>query len=244
MIRKITALLLALLLVLSFAGCKQDEAEPQNETESQPEESGVNEDEAPLVTEHAIEAGLDAAIEKYNLVLGETFGAEVDYENPYIRLYNEINTEDYSFLASPDGMVEYSTVADIEYDEDGNRQFAGYYVDPSDAECFEVSNYGSMDEIAAELSKYMDSAIFEQGLQDNFCEFDGTCYLVRGGRGYGNEELGDPVITEKTDDTVKVSAPLIMFDEEVGTVEFVFSINPDSEVLVYLESAAEIWAEG
>ncbi len=70
----------------------------------------------------------------------------------------------------------------------GKAMPSGYFEDPSFASFYPVSNFSSKEDIYEYLSLYFTKSFISeqmQNIEDNFLEFDGGLYLVRGGRGYG-----------------------------------------------------------
>ncbi len=70
---------------------------------------------------------------------------------------------------------------------------SGYFADPAEAIYFPVYNFNSLAELYEHLSLYFTQNYIENNqrlVEENFMEFDGTLYLVRGGRGYGMLSVG------------------------------------------------------
>ncbi len=68
----------------------------------------------------------------------------------------------------------------------------GYIADPADASYFSVYNFSSKAELKEHLSLYFTQNYIEniqRSIDENFLEFEGALYLVRGGRGYGSEGI-------------------------------------------------------
>lgn len=238
---RIAALLLALLMVFSFSACKNDEKEdilvPNNETQADQIVETKDEQEAELVEQDDFEEGLNKCLEKYSSVLNEDFGATWDENDYCYRLYMESDT-DYSEIA---GMISYKTIEEkeIEADEKGLQHYAGFVVDPAYAACYVVLDYYDLESFKSELSGYMDDSIFMESFENNFIEYDGFVYLVRGGRGYGSESIKDAVISEQTADKIVMKADRYLFDEKQGTTELTFSIETHRDPIIKLEKAVE-----
>lgn len=241
--KKIIALIMAAALVLSFAACgqKPETEEPVEEPQSsEAAEESQKEAEAQLIDEKTIDEGIAKCLEMHDKVISETFGADIDYDDAYYRLYEEgiENPNDWVTM----GLISEDVMMGLEPDKNYQKHYAGYLVDPSEGRCTTVRDYSSMDDIRNEFSKYLNPEIFEQILEDNFIDYDGVCYLVRGGRGYGAESVGEVEITEKTDNTVKAKADLILFDEVFGYFDFTFSVDSHREIPVMMEAADEVMA--
>lgn len=245
MLKKAFIAIFVIAIIVSFCGCNKEKSTDireeklvQSEDNLDITNAEVSEKNAALMSDKTIEEGIDLVVKEYEKVIDDSFGAEADFSQYYLRLYE---TEE-SPLEEISGMVPSDAVSDITPDEKGIRKYAGLFIDRSEGMCFAVLNYDSIDNIKNEFGKYMSEEIYLEPIMNNFCEFEGECYLVRGGRGYGNCTIGEISITEQNSDTIKATAPLLMFNEECGNVNFIFSINTNAESMLYLESAEQIFS--
>lgn len=116
-------------------------------------------------------------LELLNSSFLETYGAIIDRTQAYYRVYENENSFD-----NGDAPVEIKRSVPGEFRE---RTY-----DPLELNLYRVENFSSLDEWEEYLSDYLAPDIIdkwreEQELFGTFEMYDGTLYLVRGGRGYG-----------------------------------------------------------
>ena len=61
----------------------------------------------------------------------------------------------------------------------------GCWEDPMMAMYYPVTNFSTNAQVRAQLEQFMTPALVSEKFHDDFLEYDGSLYLVRGGRGYG-----------------------------------------------------------
>lgn len=220
--KKILAVLIAALLVLGLCSCFTTlPAKDDEPVYSEPEESGA---ESKPSDEDGEERGPDLAsvtkeeltplAEAFAEVGKETMFADFSYEDAkYVRLYNpETDVFAEGGLSNPEKLVARADMSGYNYGE----LFDGCTVDPGDADCIEVKNFKSIAEIKENLSKYLDKSLYEEITDEDFFDFDGKVYAIRGGRGYGTVYCGDIIEYEVCGDEISVTAQRISFDEPDG----------------------------
>lgn len=217
MFKKISAIILALIMTVSLYGCSSGTASNDSsvpDSSSQPETQ-------------LSEADLEECVDAYNLVLNETFGASVDEGSAYMRLYKDGNSSD---LLKPDAMIISTDLKDNGGVQQGG-DYDGYTIDPSYADCYKVTNFDSLDAVREYLGQWLENSVYEERLQENFMEYDGALYLVRGGRGYGTEKIDTVAITAQTADSVSATAKYYVFDEDSGVMDLIFSVTDGKPVM-------------
>jgi hypothetical protein len=155
----------------------------------------------------------------------ETFGADADFTQGYTRLY--ATEEDANAGTNCAALVPEGEIAGTEATYDGQ------YIDPAYAVLYPVSNYTTAAEVEAHLREYLSDTAYEtlvgEYLGWDFFEFEGTLYLVRGGRGYGAEYYDWTTVSflGEQDGLAAVSVDKRMFDELSGTDTFFFGFDTD-----------------
>lgn len=228
MSKKIIAIALALTLALSLYGCSNGVTPTVDPSEP---EASINE-------KTFTEADLQGYLDAYNLVLAETFGAETE-STGYYRLYKASGTEKSDSeedkllvdIDNPDALIPESELSDNGGIQQGG-DYDGYIIDPSYGICYKVTNFENLEAIKESLRAYMDDEVFTSEVANNFIEFDGTAYLVRGGRGYGTQRADSLKITAQTADSITAEAMSYLFDEEDGKLILTFKITNGTPVLV------------
>lgn len=96
------------------------------------------------------------------------------------------------------------------------------------ASYYEVKNAQTIDELEADLKKYLaDGVLDHKALENDFLEKDGKLYAVRGGRGYGYFGI-DPENWERTGDLSASAQFTILGDAVEGeTADFTFASSGD-----------------
>lgn len=61
----------------------------------------------------------------------------------------------------------------------------GCWEDPAMASYYPVKNFATNAEVRAYLEQFMSPDVVSEKFHDDFLEYDGSLYLIRGGRGYG-----------------------------------------------------------
>lgn len=220
--KKIFVVLIAVLLALGLCSCFTTlPAKDDKPVYSAPEESGA-ENKPSGETDGERKPDLSAVTKEELAPLAEAFAevgketmfADFSYEDTkYVRLYTpETDVFAEGGLSNPARLVDRAEMEGYNYGE----LFDGYTVDPGDADCIEVKNFNSVAEIKENLSKYLDKSLYEEITDEDFFDFDGKVYAIRGGRGYGTIYCGDIIEYEVCGDEISVIAQRISFDEPDG----------------------------
>lgn len=165
-----------------------------------------------------------------NEVFGETFFADFDYYGKsYARLFIEEQVKGTTADAVPDFMMSRKEIAEKGIPE-------GYYKDASEADCYLIENFTSKEGIRATLRKWLADEIFDgddlTSIDENFIEYDGKLYLVRGGRGYGVQSCSYFNITEQTETEIKATGIYyVQGDYVAGTIDLLFSVDGNNIIL-------------
>ena len=231
--------ILVLVLLLGLCSCfttlpaKDDKPvysttdESKSAPEKSTEESGVD---LSAVTAEDLEPQLEA----FCSVCLESFMAEFSYDDgTYTRLYDP-EADAYSADTAPAALVTSSELDGHPYSE----LYEGYTVDPADASCLEVKNFASIADIKENLSKYLDESLYDEKVGEDFFEFDGKVYAIRGGRGYGAVTCGKIIgIISGEGDSLTVTAERLYFDEPDGA--YIFTVRVTDGVLKIISAAEE-----
>ena len=106
----------------------------------------------------------------------EIFGADISFDKrSYLSAYESEEAYD-------DGRGERVVLFLPEEEE---KYAKDYYIDPTYSDFYVVNNFKTNDEVRENLRKYMSDEIIDNYFRDDFFEYDGMLYLVRGARGYG-----------------------------------------------------------
>ena len=192
LIRAICLCLCLAMLFVSFSACKKSENAPAEPSQ----------EEVSSLTDETIKPYLDA----YNQIITSDFGAETE-STPYLRLY-----------ASEEDAMSNDPSKILKLVPDGEEIQEDYIIDPAYAQCFEVKNFSSKNEIKAHFSQFVDTdaEFFKNEFDSLFMEYDGKLYKVLGGRGYGSLKI-DPnsaVIAKSSDNAYTVQLDSYLFDQK------------------------------
>ncbi len=174
--KKAVSLVLVLALAFALVACTQapeDEPLPDtDDTEPVAAQTIADMDDAERL------AFVMPYVVAYNSCLLETFGAEISESETFGRAY----------ASESDSYSEGPVAAVFSYNSGAP---SGLWEDPTYAMLYLVTNYSSVSEISADLSKYLDPSLFTSTLSVDFVEYNGSLYMIRGSRGYGAETI-DP----------------------------------------------------
>ena len=104
----------------------------------------------------------------------EVFGAQADMDTVYLAAY-----ESESAYAGGTGKIA------LLFKQGEEDKYGDYYIDPAYTSYYPVTNFKTNAEVADYLKKYLSQSIIDQWFSNDFLEYDGQLYLVRGARGYG-----------------------------------------------------------
>ena len=188
-------LMISVLLITGMVGCQ---AEQQKEAFS--ESDFLNE--------------IKPNLECLNSCVQVMFMADVDFNVEYISAYD--NEEAYD-----DGLGERAVLFLPEEEE---AYAENYYIDPTYASLYTVNNFKTNEEVRENLRKYMTDEIIDKYFDNDFFEYEGNLYLVRGARGYGavTVDMDSVKYIEEKDGKQYVSVDFLLFDElyYTETIEF------------------------
>lgn len=106
----------------------------------------------------------------------EIFGADISFDKrSYLSAYESEEAYDDG---RGDRVVLFLPEEEEKYAKD-------YYIDPTYSYFYVVNNFKTNDEVRENLRKYMSDEIINNYFRDDFFEYEGELYLVRGARGYG-----------------------------------------------------------
>ena len=145
----------------------------------------------------------------------EIFGADISFDKrSYLSAYESEEAYD-------DGRGERVVLFLPEVEE---KYAKDYYIDPTYSDFYVVNNFKTNDEVRENLRKYMSDEIIDNYFRDDFFEYDGMLYLVRGARGYGAIDVDCESVkyVGEKDGKQYVSVDILYFDEYdyTETVEF------------------------
>lgn len=133
----------------------------------------------------------------------EVFGAQADMDTVYLAAY-----ESESAYAGGTGNIA------LLFKQGEEGKYTGYYIDPAYTSYYPVTNFKTNAEVADYLKKYLSQDIIDQWFSNDFLEYEGTLYLVRGARGYGAMtcDLGSLQYLEEKDGKQYVTVKFNQFD--------------------------------
>lgn len=221
----ILALLLALPGCATAASLASPTAKPAAEATAEPTAAPTMEPTAELTAEPTAapsaeiltDAALLASLQPHlRLLLScylETYGAELDRETAYARVY--ASADDLQNGVPPIDVVERASLTGM--------------TDPIDATLYRVTSFSTNREALDHMKQYMTAALAEAVFPAEFLEFDGALYMVYGSRGYGANTFRpeEAVLTARADDACTVSAPFCYFEETAGTLTVEFQNTAD-----------------
>lgn len=152
----------------------------------------------------------------------EEFCAEEDSEDFYFAVYE-------SESAYAEGLGEVSLL--YKPGEEGN--YADYFIDPTDSFYYTVTNFKTNLEVRDYLKDYLFDEVIDKWFSNDFFEYEGDLYLVRGSRGYGaiTCDLESVNYIEEKDGKHYVTADFMIFDEFDHTETLEFSKINDAWIM-------------
>lgn len=97
----------------------------------------------------------------------ETFGAKIDFDADYCCIFKN---SDESMLIIP---------------KENEKNYTDYHSDSSHQNFYPVKNFKTNSEVRKYLEQHLSKELIKSLFHDDFVEYKGTLYLVRGDRGYG-----------------------------------------------------------
>lgn len=167
----------------------------------------------------------------------ETFCMEADWDNYFIRLYDEKPYgEGFDSAQAPDAME--TAFAFYGVSGGADDKYKGYYIDAA-SEAYPAENFSSKTEVYEYLCQWVSPKIIEKSSFDHHVmDFDGEVYLLRHSRGYGMSYYGDAEIIEQTDTKIIAEVKMCrIVNEEVGTAEIKFEKIDGKWIIVSVEDS-------
>lgn len=160
----------------------------------------------------------------------EVFGAQADMDTVYLAAY-----ESESAYAGGTGKIA------LLFQQGEEGKYSNYYIDPAYTSYYPVTNFKTNAEVADYLKKYLSQDIIDKWFSNDFLEYDGTLYLVRGARGYGAMtcDLGSLQYLEEKDSKQYVTVKFNQFDAFDHTEKLQFTKVNDSWVMTGEETVAK-----
>lgn len=201
--KKIAILALSVIMLFSMASCNDS-----SKVEVFSEEKFL-EDIAPNVIY------LDSCVQ-------EMFCAEVDFDDSYLAAYE-------SKSAYADGIGNIALL----FKPGEENKYADYFIDPTYSSYYTVTNFKTNSEVRDYLKKYLSDDIIDKWLLNDFLEYEGQLYLVRGSRGYGAVtcDLESVKYVEEKDGKQYVTVDFKLFDEFDYTETLEFSKVNDAWIM-------------
>ncbi|MCQ4935958.1 hypothetical protein [Anaerotignum propionicum] len=149
-----------------------------------------------------------------NSCVHEMFGAEVDFnEDSYLAAYE-------SESAYADGMGDIALL----FKPGEESKYVDYFIDPTCSDYYPVTNFKTNAEVRDYLRKYLSDEVIDKWFSNDFLEYEGQLYLIRGSRGYGAMkcDLESLKYVEEKDDKQYVTVDFKLFDtfDHTETLEF------------------------
>lgn len=162
-------------------------------------------------------------IERLNSCIEQTFGAEVDFDTAYMAAYSD----EASYNSGTDGP------AALFPPEDEEKYAEQYYIAPDNAVFYPVSNFKSNEEVRSYLREYMSDTAIDTYFHDDFLEYEGSLYLVRGDRDYPETgvDLNSVKYLEEKDGKQYVSVAVLFFGEYNGTLGLELTQNSNRWII-------------
>ncbi|WP_206459226.1 hypothetical protein [Anaerovorax sp. IOR16] len=143
----------------------------------------------------------------------EMFCAEVDFDDSYLAAYE-------SKSAYADGMGEIALL----FKPGEESKYDDFFIDPTYSSYDTVTNFKTNSEVRDYLKKYLSDDVIDKWFLNDFLEYEGQLYLVRGSRGYGAVtcDLESVKYVEEKDGKQYVTVDFKLFDEfdHTETLEF------------------------
>lgn len=162
-------------------------------------------------------------IERLNSCIEQTFGAEVDFDTAYMAAYSD----EASYNSGTDGPAALFTPQDEE------KYAEQYYIAPDNAVFYPVSNFKTNEEVRSYLREYMSDTAIDTYFHDDFLEYEGSLYLVRGDRDYPETgvDLNSVKYLEEKDGKQYVSVAVLFFGEYNGTLGLELTQNSNGWII-------------
>jgi len=173
-----------------------------------------------------------------NSCVQEMFCAEVNFEDSYLSAYE-------SKSAYADGLGDIALL--FKPGEEG--KYPDYFIDPTCSSYYPVTNFKTNSEVRDYLKKYLSEDVIDKWFSNDFLEYEGQLYLVRGSRGYGAMtcDLESVKYVEEKDGKQYVTVDFKLFDEFDHTETLEFSkvndvwIMTDEAVPIMNETIENCW---
>jgi len=142
----------------------------------------------------------------------ETFGAEADFSQAYMRIYE--SEAAYNKSDKPVKMVLSSKISGNKVLEEENLP-ANYYIDPAYADLYLINNFNTNEQVKEYLRKYMSEDLIQKWFKEDFFEYEDKLYMIRGGRGYGAVSCDEQEISfvKEENGVYYISVNWYLFDE-------------------------------
>lgn len=160
----------------------------------------------------------------------EVFGAQADMDTVYLAAY-----ESESAYAGGTGNIA------LLFQQGEEGKYSNYYIDPAYTAYYPVTNFKTNAEVADYLKKYLSQDIIDKWFSNDFLEYEGQLYLVRGARGYGAMtcDLDSLQYLEEKDGKQYVTVKFNQFDAFDHTEKLQFTKVNDSWVMTGEETVAK-----
>ena len=113
---------------------------------------------------------LKAVIEPLDCLIecdSEMFGAKTNFDKDYCSIYKD---SDESMLIIP---------------QEDREKYTDYHDDPAFTHFYPVENFKTNADVREYLAQYLSDELISSLFHDDFLEYEGVLYIVRGDRGYG-----------------------------------------------------------
>lgn len=170
-------------------------------------------------------------IECLNSCIEQTFGADVDYET----VYKSAFADEAAYNSGAGERV-------VLFPQEDEAKYAGqYYIDPDNAVFYPVSNFKTNEEVRQYLGKYMSDTAIDKYFNDDFFEYDGSLYLVRGLRDYPETgvDLNSAEYLEEKDGMRNVTVDILFFGEYNFTLGLEMAQNGNGWIINDVFNIAE-----
>lgn len=213
---KKTILTVALITAMLITGCASDGTADNTKNDATiADESNTGFDSAVFIEE------ITPNVEYLNSCLDEIFVTSPDFGTSYLAAYE-------SEAAYDNGS---GTPAILFQREDYEEIAKKYFIDPTLSDLYPVSGYTTNAEVRENLEKYMAKELVDEVFHDDFLEFDGKLYLVRGAKGYGAYSL----------DMNSLKYDKEMDGKQYATVDMLFFSEYDKTLNLEFEKQGDNW---
>lgn len=209
----ITAMLTTAMLT---TGCASDGTADNTKNDTTAvDESSTDFDSAAFIEE------ITPNVEYLNSCLDEIFVTSPDFGTRYTAAYASEEAYDNGN----------GTPAILFLREDYEKVAKEYFIDPTLSDYYPVSGYTTNAEVRENLEKYMSKDLVDKVFHDDFMEFEGKLYLVRGSKGYGAYSL---------------DMNSLKYDKEIdgkqyATVDMLYFSEYDKTLNLELEKQGDNW---